>query len=70
MTPSPLWTKREAARFLAVSTSTLDRLVAKRHLPFVLIGGRRRFREADVLSFVASRSFGHRSDLSSPASIR
>lgn len=60
-------TKQAVARYLAVSTSTVDRLVAKRQLAFVLVGGRRRFREDDVLFYVASRSFGHRSDLSCPA---
>ena len=61
-----LMTKREVARYLSVSTSTVDRLVAKRQLTFVLVGGRRRFREDDVLYYVASRSFGHRSSPSSP----
>lgn len=65
---SPLMTKQAVARYLAVSTSTVDRLVAKRQLPFSLVGGRRRFREDDVLFYVASRSFGHRSSSSSPAS--
>lgn len=67
MTPAPLWTKRQVAEYLRVSTKTVDRLVAKRLLPCVVVAGRRRFREDEVLYFVASRSFGHRSDLSSPA---
>lgn len=60
-------TKREVAQYLAVSTSTVDRLVAKRQLTFVLVGGRRRFREDDVLFYVASRSFGHSSNPSRPS---
>ncbi|MBE3130393.1 MAG: excisionase family DNA-binding protein [Acidobacteria bacterium] len=54
------------AAYLAVSKCTVDRIVAKRGLPFVLVGGRRRFREDDVLYYIASRSFGHRSNLSAP----
>lgn len=63
---APLMTKKQVAAYLAVSKCTVDRIVAKRGLPFVLVGGRRRFREDDVLFYVASRSFGHRQSLSSP----
>jgi excisionase family DNA binding protein len=63
---TPLLTKKQVAAYLAVSTRTVDNLVANRSLPFSIVGGRRRFREDDVLYYVASRSFGHRID--SPAS--
>ncbi len=53
-----LMTKREVAAYLRVSTRTVDNLVRERKLHFLLVGSRRRFREADVLFYVASRSFG------------
>jgi excisionase family DNA binding protein len=63
---TPMMTKKEVAAYLHVSTSTVDRLTAKRLLPFVVVGGRRRFRENDILYYIASRSFGHPADLSTP----
>jgi excisionase family DNA binding protein len=63
---TPLMTKKQVAAYLAVSTRTVDNLVAKRSLAFCLVGGRRRFRENDVLYYVASRSFGHRQSVQAP----
>lgn len=63
---TPLLTKKQTAAYLAVSTKTIDRLVSARQLQFVLVGGRRRFRETDILFYIASRSFGHPANPSSP----
>jgi len=65
---TPLLTKKQVAAYLSVSKCTVDRIVKKRGLPFVIVGGRRRFREDDVLYYVASRSFGHRQSVQAPPS--
>lgn len=54
---APLWTKKDVARYLAVSTRTVER-IPRSALPVIVVGGRRRYREDDVLFYVASRSFG------------
>ena len=54
---NPLLTKAQVAEYLNVSTSTVDRETAAGRLPYVRISSRRRYREADVLYYVASRSF-------------
>lgn len=61
-----LMTKREVAEYLRCSKSLVDYYVRKGELPVIQMPGRRLFRECDVLFFVASRSFGHRSTPSIP----
>lgn len=51
-----LLTKKEAARRLAVSTRTLDRLVVRGQLSKVLIGSCPRFRKSDIDALVACGS--------------
>lgn len=65
-----LYTKSEAAAILRVSTRQIDRWCAARLLPFSLAGSRKRFSDADIASFLSSRSFGHRQPLSAPARIQ
>jgi excisionase family DNA binding protein len=40
-----------AAEFLGTHIRTLDRLVAKKRMPFVRVGGRRKFLIADLIAF-------------------
>jgi excisionase family DNA binding protein len=50
-----LKSKAEAARFLAVSVGSIERLM--RHgLPYVRVGGLVRFRPEDLTAFVAART--------------
>lgn len=62
-----LLTKAEVAAYLRCSKATVDRYAKRRELRFVQRPGRRLFYRADVEAYLASRSFGHRSDLSCPA---
>jgi excisionase family DNA binding protein len=55
-----LWTKKQVSAYFNVSTSTVDRIVARRQLPFIVVGGRRRFDPADLAAFLESRKFGGR----------
>ena len=64
----PLFTKWELAEHLRVSTRQIDKWCAARILPFHLLGSRKRFTYADVESFLASRSFGHRQSVQPPPS--
>ncbi len=50
-----LLTRDDAAEYLAISKRTLDRLVQSGDIPAYRISGHRRFRRADIDSFVASR---------------
>ena len=55
-----LLTARETARYLRCSLRTLDRERADgRGCPFIRIGGRIRYRRADVEAFVAAHVRGH-----------
>jgi excisionase family DNA binding protein len=51
----PMLTRDATAAYLAVSTRTLDRLVQAGDLHAYRIGGHRRFRIADVDSYIKSR---------------
>lgn len=64
---TPLYTKSEAAAILRVSTRQIDRWCATRLLAFSLAGSRKRFSDADLETFLASRSFGHSVTPSAPA---
>jgi len=61
-----LLTARETARLLRCSLRTLDRERADgRGCPFVRIGGRIRYRRADVEAFVKAHLRGHASEAKS-----
>ncbi len=51
----PLWTIKEVAAFLRVSVQTVRRLVARRLLPCVRVGGQLRFVPGDVLRWATAR---------------
>ncbi len=51
----PMLTRDATAAYLAVSTRTVDRLVRAGDLHAYRIGGHRRFRRADVDSYIKSR---------------
>jgi excisionase family DNA binding protein len=58
--PETLLTAAETARLLRCSLRTLDRERADgRGCPFVRIGGRIRYRRADIETFVAANVRGH-----------
>jgi len=59
-------TKKQLAAELQVSTRQIDKWCAARALPFHLLGSRKRFTDADVESFLAARSFGHRQSVQAP----
>jgi excisionase family DNA binding protein len=48
----PLFTKETACKYLAVSSSTLDRLVRAGEIRALRIGGQVRFRPADIEAFL------------------
>jgi excisionase family DNA binding protein len=52
-----LITVQDAAKFLAVSTSTLYGWVCQRRIPFVKVGGALRFELAELQKFVQSNRF-------------
>ena len=43
-------TRSEAAQFLKISKPTLDKLVAKEVVPFMLLGDQKRFIKSDLLN--------------------
>lgn len=51
--PTPLLTKREVARWLAVSLRTVDGLIATGHLRPYHVGGSRRISVAEVRRYLA-----------------
>jgi excisionase family DNA binding protein len=51
----PLYTKKTLCAYLAVSPSTLDRLVSAGKLAACRVGGQIRFRPKDVEAFLAAR---------------
>lgn len=53
--PRPFYTKRSLCAYLAISPSTLDRLVSAGKLTAHRIGGQVRFRPQDVEEFLAER---------------
>jgi excisionase family DNA binding protein len=58
--PETLLTAAETARYLRCSARTLDRERADGSgIPYVRIGGRIRYRRADVEAFVAAHVRGH-----------
>jgi excisionase family DNA binding protein len=58
---SGLITVQEAAKFLAVSTSTLYGWVYQRRIPFVKVGRALRFEMAELQRFIQSNRFHIRS---------
>ena len=57
MTGSRLMTVQDAAKFLAVSTSTLYGWVYQRRIPFVKVGSALRFEMAELQKFIQSNRF-------------
>jgi excisionase family DNA binding protein len=47
----PLLTKQQLAAHFRVSPRMIEQWVAKRGLPYVIVGSRKRFRLSDVLRF-------------------
>ena len=47
-----LWTKKEVAEQLQVSTKTISRLIAQGQLPFIQIGSSIRIQKTDVFAFL------------------
>ena len=69
--PETLLTARETAQYLRCSLRTLDRERADgRGIPYVRIGGRIRYRRADVEAFVAAHVRGHATGTDTPQSRR
>jgi excisionase family DNA binding protein len=58
---SGLMTVQDAAKFLAVSTSTLYGWVYLRRIPFVKVGRSLRFEPAELQKFIQSNRFPVRS---------
>ena len=57
---SSLITVQGAAKFLAVSTSTLYGWVWQRRIPFVKVGRARRFEQSELQKFIQSNRFSVR----------
>ena len=55
MEETTLFTTYSLAEYLQVSARTVQREVARGRLPFVLVGGRRRYRQEDVETYLRSR---------------
>jgi len=55
MGDTSLFTTFSLAEYLQVSARTVQREVSRGRLPFVMVGGRRRYRKADVESYLRSR---------------
>lgn len=55
MADTTLFTTFSLAEYLQVSARTVQREVARGRLTFVMVGGRRRYRRADVESYLRSR---------------
>ena len=43
-------TRSEAAQFLKISKPTLDKLVAKKEIPYMILGDQKRFVKSDLLN--------------------
>lgn len=54
-----LWTKKETAVYLRVTTRTVDNWCAARILPFAKFPCGKRFDPDEIFAFVRSRKFGH-----------
>ena len=52
-----LLTVQEVAEMLKISVSTLYRWVNKREIPFVKLGGKLRFNEDEIKTFILQNSF-------------
>ena len=55
MSDTTLFTTFSLAEYLHVSARTVQREVARGRLPFVMVGGRRRYRKTDVEAYLRSR---------------
>lgn len=56
MTDDSLFTTEALARYLQVSPRTVQREVARGRLTYVMVGGRRRYRRADVEAYLHRRT--------------
>ena len=59
---SALITVQDAAKFLAVSTSTLYGWVWQRRIPFVKVGRALRFEQAELQKFIQANRFQARAN--------
>jgi len=50
-----IMTKKEAAKFLKLSVSTIDRLMKKRDIPFSKINGKVLFQKKDLVAWLESK---------------
>lgn len=55
MSDETLFTTYTLADYLKVSARTVQREVSRGRLPYVLVGGRRRYRRSDVESYLRSQ---------------
>lgn len=55
MSDDTLFTTYSLAEYLKVSARTVQREVARGLLPYVLVGGRRRYRKSDVESYLRNQ---------------
>ena len=55
MSDESLYTTYSLAGYLKVSARTVQREVERGKIPFVMVGGRRRYRQVDVESYLRSR---------------
>lgn len=55
MQDGALFTSYSLAEYLKVSPRTIQREVARGRLPFVMVGGRRRYRRSDVEGYLRSQ---------------
>jgi excisionase family DNA binding protein len=56
MNDDTLFTTFTLAEYLQVSARTVQREVARGRLPFVMVGGRRRYRYVDVETYLRTRT--------------
>jgi len=55
MSDETLYTTYSLAKYLNVSARTVQREVARGRLPYVMVGGRRRYRRSDVEAYLRSQ---------------
>ena len=55
MSDTTLFTTFSLAEYLQVSARTVQREVARGGIPFVMVGGRRRYRKTDIESYLRTR---------------
>ena len=55
MSDETLFTTYTLAEYLKVSARTVQREVSRGRLPYVLVGGRRRYRKSDIESYLRNQ---------------